>query len=109
MASNLGRQKGGARRALGSPGQEIIENLRLGNFTLLILMRVRSNSNSGFAIRNAGVEGWRREMGAMGGMTALKESFWRTDPLLGADGCLPRELSVKRTTDDNVLVTSLQA
>jgi hypothetical protein len=36
----------------------------------------------------------------------LSESFWRAALFLGADGGLPRELSVKRTTDDNVVVTN---
>ena len=31
---------------------DIVKNLRLGNFRSLIVMRLRCNSNSGFAIRN---------------------------------------------------------
>ena len=47
-------------------------------------------------------------MSALGGVTALEQRFWCVNLLPGGDWLLPRELSVKLTTDDNVLVTNLQ-
>jgi len=45
-------------------GQEIAKNLRLENFRSVILMGLRRNSNSRFAIRNVKTEGQRQEIGA---------------------------------------------
>jgi hypothetical protein len=69
----------------------ITENLRLGNFSSLILMGLIWNFNRGFAIR-------------CGGFSRLKDLGRQL--VFGCDWFARAELSLNRTTDVSIVVTN---